>query len=382
MLGEGLKSLNRTLAIRLDNIGDIVLLSPALRALRQAFPGSQITLMASPAGSQVSPLLPWIDDVLTWQAVWQDTSGEFALDPVREIELVNILQDRDYDAAFIFTSFSQSPYPPAYACYLAGIPYRIGHSREFGGRLLSHWSKPPAEAGHQADRNLALLKSVGLAVGSPQLELVIPERFEAEVVDLLDLSGIDPSGPFIVVAPGASCDARRYELARFAQVVDLLEERLNFPIIIVGSEREKDKLLPYFTDIRNGNSNRNAVFSLVGKTSLPLLAAIIRRSRLVIANNSASLHIADSFGVPMVILYSGTEHESQWMPRFAPARLLRRYTDCSPCYKFRCPFNMECLDIQPDEVFQSVADLLAATEDNFWKMPKMMSLKRRTAFER
>jgi ADP-heptose:LPS heptosyltransferase len=119
-------TLKNILAIRLDNIGDVVMTGPALRALRQAAPGAKITLMASPGGSQVAPLLPWIEDVITWRAVWQDISQNAPMAPENEFELVNLLAAQSFDAAFIFTSFSQSPHPPAYACYLARIPLRAG----------------------------------------------------------------------------------------------------------------------------------------------------------------------------------------------------------------------------------------------------------------
>jgi ADP-heptose:LPS heptosyltransferase len=88
------------------------------------------------------------------------------------------------------------------------------------------------------------------------------------------------------------------------------------------------------------------------------MMAIIRRSNLVLANNSASLHIADAFGRPMVILYSGTEYLEQWQPRHAPARLLYRSTHCSPCYQFQCPYQMECMDIAPQEVINASLQFL------------------------
>src|SRR5512146_568882 len=112
-------SLQRILAIRLDNIGDVVMTGPALRALHLVYPSARITLMASPAGSQVIPLLPWVDDGITWRAVWQDIGQHVPVEPDKERRLVEILKEHAFDAAFIFTSFSQSPYPPAYACYLA-----------------------------------------------------------------------------------------------------------------------------------------------------------------------------------------------------------------------------------------------------------------------
>src|SRR5215218_5683888 len=139
MLPSGWENVRRVLAVRLDNIGDVVMLGPALRTLHECLPGARITLMASPAGSQVAPLLPWVDDVITERVIWQDASNAMPLDPAREAALVETIRARAFDAAVIFTSFSQSPYPPAYACYLAGVPIRIGQSKEFGGSLLTQW---------------------------------------------------------------------------------------------------------------------------------------------------------------------------------------------------------------------------------------------------
>ena len=100
---------------------------------------------------------------------------------------------------------------------------------------------------------------------------------------------------------------------------------------------------------------------MAGQTTVPELAGVVRRAGLVIANNSGPLHLADAFGRPMVILYSGTDLESQWRPRRAPARLLRRPTACTPCYGFRCPYHMECLDIPPEEVVQHAQELLGVS---------------------
>src|SRR5512140_929377 len=133
MLSNLVHAMDRLLVIRLDNIGDVVMLGPALRSLRAARPLAHITLLASPAGNQVAPLLPWINKTIPWRASWQNISAHASTEPQKEWELANLLSAGHYDAAFIFTSFSQSPYPPAFACYMAGIPVRIGQSREFGG---------------------------------------------------------------------------------------------------------------------------------------------------------------------------------------------------------------------------------------------------------
>ncbi len=165
--------------------------------------------------------------------------------------------------------------------------------------------------------------------------------------------GVDSAGGFVCLAPGASCAARRYDPERYAEVAAKLAERSRLPVVVVGSERETELAQP-ITRL----AATHAVHSLVGRTQLTDLAAVIARSALVVANDSGPMHIADAFRRPMVVLYSGTELESQWRPRAAPARLLRRPTPCSPCYRFDCPYDMACLDIPPEEVVQHALALL------------------------
>ena len=218
MAPDGWQSVRRILAIRLDNVGDIIMLEPALRTLRAALPASTITLMASPAGSQVVPLLPCVDDVLVQSVSWQDISGKRPQDPTSEYALVRAVAERGFDAAVIFTSFSQSPYPPAYVCYLAGIPIRLGQSKEFGGALLSTWVKPPTDDAHQVDRNLHLLEQAGFPILGRHPELVVPDEAQNTADRLLREAGVAAGEPFIVLAPGASAAARRYDALRYAQV--------------------------------------------------------------------------------------------------------------------------------------------------------------------
>src|SRR5947199_3114756 len=100
------------LAIRLDNIGDVIMLGPALRAVKETSPQARLTLLASPAGTTAVPLLPWIDDVITWRTIWQDVGGRMPFDPAGQWELIHLLAERKFDAALIFTSFSQTPHVP------------------------------------------------------------------------------------------------------------------------------------------------------------------------------------------------------------------------------------------------------------------------------
>jgi len=353
---EGWRDVRRLLAIRLDNLGDVILLGPALRTLRRALPEMHLVLMATSAGAQAAPLLPWIDDVLVHRPVWQDLSGKTALEFDAERGQIETLRRESFDAAAIFTSFRQSPYPPAFACFLAGIPLRLGQSREFGGAVLNPWIQPPPDEMHQADRNLFLLESAGFEPDGRDLELHVPQDAAAQADALLHDEGLGPDEPFVLLAPGASCEARRYDPARFAEVARQLAERLDLALVIVGSRQEAERIRPV------AEAACGRAISLVGRTSVPMLAHVVRRARIVVANNSAPLHLAEAFCRPMVILYSGTDREEQWRPRRAPARLLRQPTACHPCYHLTCPYAMECLDVAPREVVQAVLDLMRRTD--------------------
>src|SRR5215211_6752781 len=212
------------LAVRLDNAGDVVMVGPALRAIKTASPGCQITLLASPAGAKAAPLLPWIDSVLVWRSIWQDL-GHLPFDPARENELIQLIAERSFDGAVIFSSFSQTPHVAAYACYLAGIPLRAGESKEFGGGTLSAELRGTLDETHQVDRNLRLVQALGFTEVDPALEIAIPDASREEVARRLCDIGISPDQPLALLHPGASAEARRYPAARFRQVVHQLLER-------------------------------------------------------------------------------------------------------------------------------------------------------------
>jgi ADP-heptose:LPS heptosyltransferase len=367
-------ALSRILAIRLDNIGDVVMLGPALRALRQAYPAARITLMASPAGSQAAPLLPWVDDVITWRAVWQDIGKDVVVDVEKERELVALLDRRRFDAALIFTSFSQSPYPPAYACYLAAISIRAGQSNEFGGGLLTHWVRPPAGSQYQVERNLHLLREAGIPAADTSLELRVPAEETRRAEEILAGRGIPAGSPYLVLAPGASAAARRYDETRFAQAARFLIDATGLPLVILGSPRETGK----FPALQALAAEDTRVVSLFGETTVAEMAGVIQRAALVIANNSSAMHMAAAFRRPAVILFAGTERLEEWAPRLELVRILNRYTTCSPCRAFQCPYQMECLDIPAEEVASTGLELLQVGDGTgaAWRKPLAGPLRR------
>lgn len=355
MSPEGWKHVREILVIRLDNVGDVVMTGPALRTLKTALPEARVTLMASASGTRVAPLLPWVDRVMTHRAVWQDLWGAVPQDPAYDDALVAELRGGAFDAAVILTSFSQSPWPPAYACWRAGIPLRIGQSSEFGGSLLSQWIRPLPHHFHQVDRNLHLLESAGFEPAGTHLELAVPAEVDLNARGLLRSMGVEPESPFIAVAPFATAAARTYEAARYAEVLRRLTHDLRMPAVVLGGEREAGQAKAFLALTRG-----YPVYSLVARATVAEQGAVIARSALVLTNDSGPMHIADAFRRPTVVMYSGTELEEQWRPRTTRAKLLRRETACSPCYEFDCPRHMECLDILPEEVVKEAELLLSS----------------------
>src|SRR5436190_1531166 len=119
----------RLLCIRLDSLGDVLMMTPAIRALREGSVRRHITLLTSPSGATVARLVPEIDDVLVYEAPWVKSTPCRA-DGAFDRALIRRLHAMRFDAAVIFTTFSQNPLPAALLCHLAEIPLRLAHCHE------------------------------------------------------------------------------------------------------------------------------------------------------------------------------------------------------------------------------------------------------------
>ena len=349
--------------MRLDNIGDVIMTGPVLRTLKENLPSSHITLMASPGGSKAAPLLPWADEVLSWRVLWQDL-GRLSFDPAREWGMIRTLKEGSYDAAIILTSFNQTPHAAGYACYLAGIPLRLGESKEWGGSVLSDEAPSVPDELHQVERNLRLIEHLGLWVEDRALSISVPKEARETAAQLLEARGVAPGMPYLLLNPWASAQARTYPTDRFARAAGHLSEETGWPVVVTGTGKDRESASGLFEALGDRGMD------LVGATVLPELAALVEGARLVLTNNTSTMHLLDALRVPGVVLFSGTELEEQWRPRSARHRLLRRETWCSPCYAFECPYNLQCLDIPPEEVAQAGLSLLAEAGDRTAKPPR------------
>ena len=346
------ETLQRILLVRLDNLGDVLLTTPAFRAVRRALPAAHLSLLAGPAGCKVGRLNPDIDETILYHAPNEDVYLQLPQDPQREISAVETLRERGFDATIIFTSYKQSALPAAYLCYLAGIPIRAAGTFEGPGSLLTHRHRyietvPPK---HESLRGLELTDFLGFPPGEPEMVLVPREDDEENAARLLERHEI---GHFALVHPGASASSRIYPAERYKKVVEELAVQGDLPVFVTGGQGEEELA----REVAG-----SAGIPLGGDTGFGEFAALVGRATVVVTNNTGTTHMASALKRPVVTVFAGTNPREQWGPWRTPNRLLTHPVPCAPCYKRVCPIGHECLTgIAPETVVEAALDLLRET---------------------
>ncbi len=351
-------SARNLLLVRLDNLGDVLLCTPAFHAVRETLPQAKLTLLASPMGAQVAELNPDLDEVIVYQAPWMDVWGRLSQESEREQAMVRLLRERSFDAAIIFTSFHQSSLPAAYLAYLADIPLRLAASIDGAGTLLTTRHKHPEQSPlHEVERALELVGAEGFRTSNLDLVLrVPPEGREAMERRLRDAGGLE-NGPMVVVHPGCSMPARRYPWELFAEAGDLLVDELGCRVVLTGDSSEVG-----LVDRVRGRMRQPAI-SLAGLGSFREFAALLSIADLVVTNNTGPAHMAAAVKSPVIDLFALTNPPEQWRPWRVPYRLLYREVPCALCYSRVCPHHQECLTgVSPTSVAVAACELLEETK--------------------
>jgi lipopolysaccharide heptosyltransferase II len=333
--------------------------TPAIRALKESLPGSQITLMTSAAGAEPAPFLPEIDDVLVYEAPWLKASPVRA-DSQFDRAVLDAVRGR-FDAAVIFTVYSQNPLPAAMFCYLADIPLRLAHCRENPYHLLTHWVKetePEQTIRHEVRRQLDLVAAVGCTAQDERMHFQVPAGARAELACKLHSTGLDPSSPWMVIHPGVSAPSRQYDPKHFAQAAHRLAQEDGMQIIFTGTEGEV-ALVENIRAMMGGHS-----FSLAGQLSLAEFGALLEQAPLLLSNNTGPVHLAAAVGTPVVVLYALTN--PQHTPWGVTNQVLFHDVPCKYCYKSICPMgHHNCLElVTPEQVVQAVRTLLTESIPN------------------
>ncbi len=357
MIDERWSAARSVLLIRLDNLGDVLVTTPAFHAVREALPNARLTLLAGPVGAQIGRLDPDIDDVIVYEAPWMDPWHELPQNPTREQHMIAQIKACQFDGAIIFTSYHQSPLPSAYLCYLADIPLRAAASIDGPGSLLTTRHKHPEHLMHEVERGLDLVGALGMTTNETDLVLDVPESAYAEVSNLLTQQGGDPRSVTAVLHPGCSMPARTYPWEMYAEVADLLVERLGASVILTGTESER----PLVQRIQE--QMRQKAISVAGALSFPGLCALIETADLTVTNNTGPMHISAAVKTPVVALFALTNPPEQWGPWNVPHRQLYQDVPCRICYSRVCPIGHECLRmVSPNTVVDAATELLTRSE--------------------
>jgi ADP-heptose:LPS heptosyltransferase len=294
-------------------MGDVIMSSPAMRALKESF-GSHITLLTSRAGALIAPYLDCVDDVITADLPWvRRMNGTDASLQA----LATDLASRDFDAAIIFTVYSQSALPAAMLAYMAGIPVRAAYARENPYDLLTTWvpdEEPYGRISHQVLRDLELVQAIGAQVSDDRLMLKNDDLALASLNGKLHFSGVDVNAAFIVLHPGVSEEKRQYPAELWIQTGKMLAERYAMPILISGSGAEESLAVAIAAGI-----GANA-WSVAGKLSLGEFICLLECATNVVSVNTGTIHIAAAVQTPCVVLYAQTN--PQHTPWKSPHEIL------------------------------------------------------------
>ncbi len=331
--------------IRIPNwIGDAVMASAAVRALRLRCPDRKLVLVAK----------PWVADLYSRSTIIDAIiRHDHRRGPGRLIDLVSVVRrirsERPAGAVLIQTAFES-----ALMAFLAGIPIRTGLPTDHRGLLLSHplHLDPSIRSRHLVEEYLAVVDAVfgpsSAPAPLPGVELSEEDRSRAR--DLI----ADCASPIrVALAPGAAYgSAKRWPPVSFGKLAGMLSRDLNAMVFLVGGAGE----LPIMNAIRRESGDTARI--MAGQFDLMTQAAIIEACNVCVANDSGLLHLAAALDTPVIGLFGPTD-ASRTHPYGHRHRVLREPVDCAPCHRRDCPIDHRCmLRITPEHVFREIQNII------------------------
>lgn len=337
----------RVLVARQDNIGDVLLAGPAVRAV--AGRADEVVLLCGPRGRHAADLLPGVDRVIEWRAPWIDPDHV----PVERAAIEGLVRDlAGFDRALILTSFHQSPLPLALLLRLAGTPWIGGISEDYPGSLLDLRHRPDTDVPEPL-RMLALAEDAGFPS---------PADTRLRVRGPLPGTGHLTGGPgYVVVHPGTSVPARAWPPGHCAKAVRLLAEA-GHRVVVTGHRDEKE-----LTARVAGEDG----LDLGGRTTLPELASVLEGARAVVAGNTGPAHLAAAVGTPVVSLFAPTVPAARWAPFGVPLALLGdQRAPCKDSRARECPVEGHpCLSSVGAEEVAAAVEVVAKAEPAAEEVP-------------
>lgn len=318
----------RRIVIRAANwVGDAVMSTPLIRAVRRNFPRAEVTVLAKP---WVAPLFlhhPDVDRVMIYDAKGRHRGLAGILRLSRELR-----SGAGYDLAVLV----QNAFEAALIARLAGIPRRLGYDTDGRAALLTHpvAMTPPIKRRHMIDYYLGIVEGAGLHSFGRRMTLEIaPEERRAAGRVLADM-GLSGREELVGINPGAAFGtAKRWPAGRYAELCRLLgRSRPNRRFLVFGAPNERE----LGEDIAEGVGS--GCVNLCGHTGLREAIALIERCRVFVTNDSGLMHVAAALDVPQVAIFGPTDHSTTY-PASDRAMMAREPTPCAPCMKPHCPLG-------------------------------------------
>lgn len=334
-------------------VGDCVMATPFLRAMRERYSQAEIVFLIEPNLRELVRGGDWMDSCCEWPAKEQRS-------PLHRSyrELVARLRQRRFDWAVLLPNSFRS----AMLARLSGARRRIGYDRDGRGWLLTDRVpvrnrvngryEPLPIVDYYAD----LAEALGCARPGDKLELFTTTDEEAAVAARLDRVEPKGTGPLVVISPGAKYGLAKCWLPeRFAGVGRRLIEKLGATVLVTCGPGEEALAREIGGDLRPGGHVLDDP-----RLSLGELKALIKRCDLLICNDTGPRHFGKAFGVPAVTVF-GPTHPEWTRTSHACERIVRVEVDCGPCQQRLCPLgHLKCMtEVTVEAVEEAACDLLA-----------------------
>jgi len=295
----------RIAIIKLSSLGDVLHALPVAHALRRALPSAHLTWVVEAREYAILRDHPDLDavvpvDTRLWRRlIWRPAGARQVLGKVGRLR--ERIRRASFDVAIDLQGLLKSGLLTAYT----GAPVRIGFS---AGRCRERWNAlftnrhvtPPVSARHVVEQYLALLAPLGIEPGPAKFHVPVPAASERRIEELLVKEGVKPGDRLVAINPGAGHPKKRWSVARFGTLAERLATEAGARLLLLWGPDEAHMA----REISLALPGHSAL--LAPPTDLGELAALLRRCRLMIANDTGPLHLAAALGTPSLGLYGPT----------------------------------------------------------------------------
>ena len=335
--------IRRILLVQLGDIGDVVLSFPCILALREGFPQTDIFVAVREKATELIEDCPWATDVISI------STGKGSM---HHKDFFWWLRKQHFDLAVDLRTGTRG----AIIAFLSRAGQRVGFNDQNGPFwrkwIFTHLAAPhePPDK-HMAEAYANLLGEYQILPSSTWPEIHVPDYKQEMAKQLLDEETIPQAPPAIAVQPFSLWRYKEWGTQKYSRLIQRINTELNLPVIIVGSPDERERA----EQIKN-NCGAD-VYNIAGKTSLGVLAGVLKTCRLFIGGDSAGMHIAAGVGTPTITIF-GPSSSSDWAPRGKNHQVVKKDYPCLPCHQKGCDGNgvSRCLkELTVDEVFFAVS---------------------------